>query len=257
MRLGLKGKKALVTGASRGIGEAIAKSLAAEGARVALAARSGAALNSVLAAMGGKAEGHAAFAMDLAGRDGPRSFCAKLKSRFGSPDIIVHSLGGSLEVRDPLAPLADWRKVFRLNFEVAVEINNFFVPEMKRKAWGRIIHISSVSGNENLGSVTYCSAKAALNAYTKSLGRVLAPDGIIVCSVCPGMVFSPGGSWDRAIQKRPEYVKKTLNEQMPTRRFARPEEISSVVAFLCSRHSSQCSGSIVSVDGGSGRSFAS
>jgi 3-oxoacyl-[acyl-carrier protein] reductase len=254
MNLNLKGKKALVTGASRGIGEAIAKSLAAEGADVALAARDSGALKKVLASMGGQSNGHTAVAVDLMSDSGPDRLFSKLKRGFGTPDIVVHNLGGSLEIRDPFCPLKDWRNVFRLNFEVAVALNNLMVPEMRSKSWGRIVHISSVSGLENLGSVTYCSAKAALNAYTKGLGRILAPEGIIVCAICPGMVMA--GPWQKAVQEDPHRVKKLLAERVPMQRFAGLEEISDVVAFLCSDRASQCAGSVISVDGGMGRAFS-
>jgi 3-oxoacyl-[acyl-carrier protein] reductase len=252
MDLHLNGKKALVTGASQGIGEAIAKILAVEGARVALAARRREKLSAVLASLGGRSQGHVAVAVDLAKDDGPRTLCSKLKD-FGSPDIVIHNLGGSLGVQDPLCDLTHWRKVFRINCEIAVELNNWFIPEMKRNHWGRIIHISSVSGAEDLGTVTYCSAKAALNAYTRSLGRALAPEGIIVCAVMPGMVLAPGGHWDKASTVR---VRKALNEQLPMKRFARPDEIASIVAFLSSEHASQCAGSVIPADGGYARAFS-
>ena len=241
MNLGLKGKKALVTGGTKGIGLAIARSLAAEGMRVAVAARSRSAL---------PGNGHASFVVDLAAEKGPRTLVSRLKRDFGPPDVVVHNLGGSLGVRDALAPVKDWRRVFRLNFEVAAELNALLVPAMKERRSGRIIHISSSCGVENLGSVTYCSAKAALNAYTRSLGRVLAPEGIVVCAVCPGMTQS--GPWDASS----EYLQKKIKEQMPMGRCARPEEIASMVTFLASDLSTQCAGAIVPVDGGSLRGFA-
>jgi NAD(P)-dependent dehydrogenase (short-subunit alcohol dehydrogenase family) len=252
----LKGKRALVTGASRGIGEAIAVSLAGEGATVAVTARTDDALAGVLAAIGGRANGHTAVAVDLATDEGPGRLIAELRRGFGVPDVVVHNLGGSLEIRDPFCPLEDWRKVFRLNLEVGIALNNLVVPDMKARGWGRIVHVSSVSGLENVGAITYCAAKAALNAYTKGLGRILAPDGIVVCAVCPGMVLAPGGPWDRATKERPDYVKKMLEERMPTQRFARTEEIADVVTFLCSEQASQCAGSVISVDGGMGRAFS-
>jgi 3-oxoacyl-[acyl-carrier protein] reductase len=255
VNLNLKGRRALVTGASQGIGAAIAGALAAEGAVVALAARDRKKLEAVASSLKGRRKDHLVIPVDLAADDGPRRTIRALDRNFGLPDIVVHNVGGSLEIRDPLCAITDWRKVFRLNFEVAVELNNSLIPAMKERGWGRIVHISSVSGNENLGSATYCSAKAAVNAYTRSMGRIFAGDGIIVTSVCPGMTLAPGGPWDKAMRERPEQVQQKLKEQMATGRFARPEEIADVVAFLCSDRASQCVGSVVSVDGGSGRSF--
>lgn len=245
----------MVTGASRGIGLAIAKRLAAEGARVALAARDARSLSSALAAIGGKSKGHAALALDLAKDSGPRTLCSRLAQGFGTPSIVVHNAGGALGIRDPLCSVADWRRIFRLNLEVAVEINNRLIPGMKIAGWGRIVHISSVSGAENLGPAPYCSAKAALNAYTKSFGRIFAADGIVITAVAPGAVWAPGGPWDKASAERPEQVKKYLQEQTPMHRFAEPDEIAAMTAFLCSPLASQCAGAVVPVDGGLGRRF--
>jgi 3-oxoacyl-[acyl-carrier protein] reductase len=257
MDLQLRGKKALITGSSRGIGLAVAKALAAEGVRVALVSRDKASLASALDSIGGAAAGHEALAVDLAKSGAARTLGSKLKARFGSPEIVVHNAGGTLDVRDPLCPPADWRKIFHLNLDVAVELNNLLLPGMKRSKWGRIIHVSSVSGAENLGPVPYCAAKAALNAYTRAMARVVAADGVVICAVAPGAVFSPGGPWDKAAKRRPGHVRKYLAEQTPMHRFGEPEEIASIVAFLCSPRSSQCSGSVISVDGGLGRSFLS
>jgi 3-oxoacyl-[acyl-carrier protein] reductase len=255
MNLNLKGRRALVTGASQGIGEAIARTLAAEGARVAIAARDQKHLERVAESLEGRRDGHLIIPVDLAADDGPGRVLGALEKEFGLPDIAIHNVGGSLEIRDPLCPISDWRKVLRLNFEIAVEINNFLIPAMRERGWGRIVHISSVSGNENLGPATYCAAKAAVNAYTRSVGRIFAADGIVVTSVCPGMTLAPRGPWDKALREAPEMVDKKLKEQMPTGRFSKPEEIADVVAFLCSDRASQCVGSVISVDGGSGRSF--
>ncbi len=255
MDLDLKGRKALVTGASRGIGLAIAKSLAAEGARVALVSRGAATLKSALASLG-RTKGHAAKAIDLADASGVKTLCAWLKAGFGSPGIVVHNAGGTLDVREPLCPIEDWRRILRLNLEAAIEINNALIPEMKRSGWGRIVHISSVSGAENLGPAPYCVAKAALNAYARSYGRLFAADGIVISAVAPGAVYSPGGPWDKAARERPEHVERYLRERTPMHRFSAPEEIAAVVTFLCSARASQCTGAVVPVDGGLGKAFA-
>ena len=125
----------------------------------------------------------------------------------------------------------------------------------KRQKWGRICHVSSISALENQGPPAYCAAKSALNAYVRSLGRFVAADNVILTSVMPGAVFTKDGYWDVAARERPAHVEKYLNERMAIRRFGRVEEISELVAFLCSEHSSFCVGSCVLADGGQGRAF--
>ena len=97
--------------------------------------------------------------------------------------------------------------------------------------------------------------KAALNAYTRSFGRYVSPDGVNVVAVLPGAVFTEGGYWDNTARERPEHVEKYLKERMAIRRFGKPDEIGQVVAFLCSEHASFMVGSAVLVDGGQGRVF--
>lgn len=255
MDLNIKGKKALVTGASRGIGKSIAASLSKEGVKVAIVSRDASSIRSTLSEIGGKKKGHVGLSIDLMDEDGPEKLCSELTRHFGLPDIVVHNLGGPLDITDALCPIEDWRKVWRFNLEISIELNRLLVPGMKKAGWGRVIHVSSVSALENLGSIPYCSAKAALTAYAKSLGRVLAADGIVVTAVLPGAVFTEGGHWDMRSKEQPERVAKYLDDHVPMRQFARPDEISNFILFLCSAHVSQCTGAVYAVDGGMGRSY--
>lgn len=252
MNLGIEGRRALVTGGGRGLGRSIARCLAEEGVRVAVVARTKRDVDEFVAEAGA---GHAGLVYDLAAPRAPAAMAAELREGFGAPDILVHNLGGSLDLADPLCGIEDWRRVYRFNLEVAVELNALLVPALQARKWGRIVMISSIAGLENQGTVPYCSFKAALNAYTRSLGRFLAPDGISVTAVLPGAVFTEGGYWDEASRKRPEHVAKYLSERMAIRRFGRPDEIGKAVAFLCSEHASFFVGSAVLIDGGQGRAF--
>lgn len=254
MELGINGKLALVTGASRGIGKAIALGLAAEGARLAVVSRSKTGLSSLMADMPQRNR-HFSIALDLEKEESPRLLFQKLKKEFGIPEIIVHNLGGTLDIKDPFCSSKDWRRVLRLNFESAVEINNLIVPCLQKRKWGRVIHISSISAMENHGPVTYCAAKAALTAYTRSFGGVVAPDGVVVCAVLPGAVFTKSGYWDIISRKNLDHVKKFLTERQRIGRFGRPEEIANFVVFLCSELASFNTGSIIPVDGGQGRGY--
>lgn len=255
MNLRIKNKKALVTGASRGIGRSVVLSLAKEGVKVACVSRTQKDLDSLLGQIGGKRNGHYYLAADLIEEGKPEEVVKKLKNDFGNVDIIVNNLGSALEINDPYCPVSDWRKLWRINMEIAIELNNLLIPGMKRKKWGRIVNISSISALENQGTVPYCSIKAALTAYSRSMGRILSKEGIIMTSLLPGAVLTRGGYWDKVAKSNPVHMEKFLNERMAIGRFGKPEEIARVVTFFCSKHASFCVGSTIGVDGGQGRCF--
>jgi NAD(P)-dependent dehydrogenase (short-subunit alcohol dehydrogenase family) len=256
MNLGIEGKRALVTGAGRGIGRAAALALAREGVKVAVVSRTAVDIRSLVDGMGGESRGHWGAAMDLSPEGAPVELMKRLeKADFGPVDIVVHNLGGTLGITDPFCPIADWRRVWRLNAEVGIELNSLLLPGMQKRGWGRVVMVSSISSMENHGPVPYCSTKAALTAYARSMARFLAPSGVVMTAVLPGAVLTEKGYWDTASRENPEHVRKFLADRMAIHRFGKPEEIGEAIAFLCSEHSSFFVGSIVPIDGGHGRGF--
>lgn len=255
MRLGIKNKRALVTGAGRGIGRAIALALAKEGARVSVFSRTASDGRSLIRLMSRYGKGHYGASLDLLSARAPSLLSRALKKNFGDPDIVVHNLGSTLEITDPFCPMSDWRRVLRCNLEIAIELDQLFAPAMKKQKWGRIVHIGSTSSMENNGPVTYCTSKAALAAYSRSMGRILAKDGIVMSAVLPGAVFTESGYWDKALKERPEHVQKYLSDRCPLGRFGAPENIAAMVVFLCSELAAFCQGAIIPVDGGQSRHF--
>jgi 3-oxoacyl-[acyl-carrier protein] reductase len=257
MDLGIKGKRALVTGAGRGIGRAIALALAKEGAEVCVVARTGGDIQSIVDEMGGINAGHSGIFNDLEQPEGPNVLLTDMAMYiFGPVDIVVHNLGGTLGIRDPFCPIEDWRRVMRLNFEVAVELNQSLIPLMQERGWGRVVNIASTASVENNGPITYCAAKAALLAYSRGMGRILAPDGVVMSAVLPGTVLTEGGDWERNLKERPEHVKKYMEERLPLKRFGTPEEIAGIVTFLCSEQATFFQGAAVPVDGGQLRGYS-
>jgi len=254
MNLNITGKRALVTGAGRGLGRAIAKALAYEGVKVICVSRTKSDIDELIEALGGNSNGHFGIAMDLVPDNAIRELIKKIND-FGPLDIVVHNAGGTLDISDPFCSIEDWRKVYRFNFEIAVELNGFILPGMQKRKWGRVCHISSISAMENHGPVPYCAMKAALTAYTRSMGGVVAPDGVVITAVLPGAVFTEGGYWDQASRERPEHVHKYLTERQRIGRFGRTEEIGNFVAYLCSDLASFNTGSIVPIDGSQGRGY--
>ncbi len=244
-----------MTGTGKGIGYGIARSLAKEGVKVAVVSRSSEHLNGLMEAMGGREKGHYALSADLVEKDAPKNIVTKISQEFGNIDILVNNLGSTLDITDPFCSLDDWQKVYRMNLEVAIESTNAVLPYMRACGWGRIINISSTAGMENNGPIPYCSIKAALIAYSHSLGRVLAKEGVVVSCVLPGAIFTEGGHWDKALIERPEHVEKYLQDRCPSGTFGEIDDIGSMVAFLASDLAKFCQGSIIPVDGGQSRHY--
>lgn len=241
MNLGIKGKFALVTGGAQGIGEAITKALLAEGCWVAFTTR----------------DAEARARMEEQGAHGILTDMEDGLPWFGQYDILVNNAGSTLAVQDPYCSTEDLRKVMRLNFEIPRELVNQAVPYMKKKGWGRIVNITSCGGMENRGPVTFCAAKAALTAYTRSMGRVLAMEepGIVMSAVYPGVVYTAGGHWEKILTTRPDHWEK-YKAEIPVKRFGEPFEIANQVVYLCSDLASFHHGAIIGVDGGLSKGFA-
>lgn len=255
MELGLKGRRALVTGGATGIGQAIAVDLAKEGVQVAITSRNKENLERTLELLAGGSGNHRAVCCDIAEDGRPTKVIEELTRDFGQFDIVVNNVGDTLGITDPLCPISDWRRVFHLNLEVAVEINNLVIPGMKSRKWGRIVNISAGASMENSGPVPYCSSKAALTAYTRCMGRVLAQENIVMSAVLPGVVFTERGHWAKVLVERPDHAERYLEERTPLKRFGEIHEISPMVVLLCSDLASFCQGSIVPVDGGQAKHY--
>lgn len=257
MKLGIDGKIALVTGGCTGIGKAIASELAREGARVTVTSRMESRVRNTLEELNAISPGHDGFSLNITDEGEPTRLIEKIKQKHGSLDIVVNNVGDTLGILDPLCSLNDWARLFRLIVGVAIEVNNAVIPMMKERKWGRIVNITAGAGMENSGPVPYSSLKACFTAYSRSLGRVLALEntGIVVSAVLPGVVLTEEGHWSEVLKTRPEHAEKYLEDRTVLRRFGRPEEISPMVALLCSEHASFCIGSIVPVEGGQARHY--
>ncbi len=256
MELGLNGKVALITGASRGIGRAIALTLAAEGCRVAIGARGSEALEAVAEEV--RAAGGEALAVpgDLTLPGSAERFVARTAETFGALDIVVNNLGGSAPANKPFMETEpkDWRGVVGLNLYPAVETTRLAVPHMRRGGGGSVVMISSIYGRESGGFTGYNAVKSALNSLAKSLSRELAPDNVRVNAIAPGSILFPGGSWERRRQADPEGMAEFVKRDIPAGRFGEPEEVANVVAFVCSPRASWVNGACIPVDGSQGKS---
>ena len=254
MDLELRGKTALVTGASRGIGHRIALALAAEGADLCICARGQEALDVAAAELRRAGVDVLCVVADVTTPDGAAAVVEAARQRFGGLDVLVNNVGGSAWT--PFAQIADeeWARVFAMSFFSAVRVTRAAIPLLEARGGGSVVNIASIFGREIGGPISYNAAKAALISMTSNLAQELAASGIRVNSVAPGSILFPGGSWDRRMKEDPEKIRAFITDNVPSGRLGTPEEVAAVVTFLASSRASWVTGACLNVDGGQSRS---
>jgi 3-oxoacyl-[acyl-carrier protein] reductase len=269
MDLGLQGRRALITGGTAGIGEAIARQLAAEGVAVAINGRSErrarAVIESIIAS-----GGSAVMALgELTTDAGAEAACQAALGALGGVDILVSNVGGVASSRTSSlfdAPPEQWLASYDMNVGAAVRVLQRLAPEMRARGWGRIIHIGSFVGATPSGETPdYAAAKTAIVGLTLSAARALAGTGVTVNTVSPGMIFTRSvAAWFKAIGEREgwgddlskseAWVLDNMLDQS-VNRIGRVEDIAAAVAYLASPVADFVSGVNLKVDGGASGSI--
>jgi 3-oxoacyl-[acyl-carrier protein] reductase len=245
MDLGLRGKSAVVTGASKGIGRAIALRLADEGAGVAICARGEPALREVETELRTRSVPVYAAVCDVGNAEALDGFLDAARASLGRLDILVSNPSGLSFADDEAA----WQSSVNVDLMAAVRASWKVTPWMAASDGGAIIHISSIAGLEALGfPPAYCAAKAALVSHAKSLAVALASQKIRVNTVAPGSIEFAGGLWEQAKHSDPNFYGAVL-KTIPWGRMGTPEEVADVVAFLASERASWITGVCIAVDG--------
>jgi 3-oxoacyl-[acyl-carrier protein] reductase len=247
--LGIEGKVALVTAATKGIGLAIAHALAREGARVAVVARTESDVRKVAERIGGLG-----VAADVTSEEGCKRSVEETQAELGAIDILVNNFGARAGSSWQDTGPKQLEDAFQGNVIVSTRMSQLVLPGMSQRGWGRVVVIASVWGRESGGAPAYNAAKAAEISFAKSLAREVAATGVTVNSVAPGSILWEGGGWYRRQQADPEGMADFVRREMPLGRFGSPEEVASVVTFLCSRQASLVTGACIAVDGAQGRS---
>jgi 3-oxoacyl-[acyl-carrier protein] reductase len=240
MDLGISGKTALVTGASAGIGRAIAKSLAAEGVRLAVVARRRELLESLQAEIGAKL---VIIECDFMQEDAPQTIADGALAGLGSVDILVNNAGGSRKFALDTGE-AQWHEAMTLNFTRQRQLTHKLLEQMMARNWGRIVSITGKSEPEGINGA-FC-AKAAMHSWSKGLSREVGKHGITVNCIPPGRIIS-----EQILRNyTPEYRKWQSEHEIPAGEYGQPEDLANLVCFLASPRARYITGAVIPVDGG-------
>lgn len=242
--MSLEGKVALVTGASRGIGRAIAESLLMQGATVLGTATSESGAENITAYIQAAGNGRG-FCLNVTDPESIKSVVAAIQEEFGAPTILVNNAGITRDNLMLRMKEDEWNSVIDTNLTAIYRMTKACLKGMTKARWGRIINISSIVGSMgNAGQANYSAAKAGLEGFTRSLASEVGSRSITVNAVAPGFIDTD------MTKDLPEANKEAMLAQIPAGRLGKPEEIASAVVFLATEESGYITGATIPVNGG-------
>lgn len=246
---GIRGKRVVVTGGGRGLGEQIVRLLVTEGARVATCARTAGDLAALAASLEPEArERLYTETLDVTEPDRLDAFVAAAEKRFGGLDGVVACAGGARGGRLDRSDPVDWSATWAVNVGHTAGLIRAAVPHLRAQGGGSVVVIASISGWKPGPHAPYGTAKSAQIHLAATLARELGPDGIRVNAVSPGSMLIPGRRWDRMRNEHPEAFAGFVAAELPSGRPVAPQEVARVVAFLLSDWSTGISGAHLPVD---------
>ncbi len=239
----LSGRVALITGASKGLGQAMATALGAAGAKLALVARDHERLDAAAAEISGAR----AYPADVTSEEQVRQLEREVIHDFGRVDILINNAGMNIRKKTTDFTLAEWRQIIDTNLTSAFLMSNVFVPHMRGRGWGRVLNMSSMMGHISIpGRTAYSASKAGVLGFTRALALELAPEGITVNAISPGPFAT---DMNQPLIENPE-INRQFTSRIPLGRWGKVEEIGALAVYLCSEEAGFITGTDILIDGG-------
>lgn len=260
MDLKIKGKYALVTGGTHGIGRSIALELADEGCNIAVCSRNRQRVEETLSELKKKGIDSLGIQADVTVEADIKRVMKSIIDKWGTIHILINNVGGGGRWGSDIVEETDekvWLDVYNKNVMAAIRFTNLAIPYMRKQRWGRVVAITSIFGREGGGRPWFAMAKTSQTAFMKALALkdYLTRDGITFNSIAPGAIMIPDTGWERALNERPKEVEEFIKRELPLGRFGTPEEVASVVVFICSEQARLLNGASIPVDGAQSKSI--
>lgn len=260
MELGIRGKYALVTGGTHGIGRSIAFALADEGCNVAVCSRNKERVEKTVSELKEKGVDCIGIQADVMIESDIKKVFNSVIDKWGAIHILINNVGGGGRWGHEIVEETKeevWLEVYNKNALASIRFTMLAIPFMRKQKWGRVVTITSIFGREAGGRPWFSMAKTAQTSLMKSLAikHYLSKDGITFNSVAPGAIMIQDTGWEKTLKENPEEVKEFIKRELPLERFGTPEEVANVVVFICSEKASLLNGVSIPVDGGQGKSL--